>query len=685
MSKCGGMVWPLLLLLLCLEVCGQRIGNVRLTGGSGPHEGNLEVEVGGVWGYVCDDLFSFDQADAVCRGLGYPQAVKYYGNRHFGQKPAGWRRMEVKFWVYQSVCPSSVTSFSECTFPGGLGSPHSCRLTEVAGVVCAQGKPKCGPEEYACRESFTNNTCVPRSWVCDGEVDCDNGLDEEPDVCEDVGVVRLRSNTPLNVPGAAMGTVEVKHYREWGTVCDDAFDIQDAKVICRSLGYRDEWVGVYDNSYVGVGTGSILVDQLECRGDEAWVGDCLREPWGMTNCLHFEDAGVFCYDGGVEVRLSGGRTREEGQVEVRLGGEWGSLCHTGFDDFDAQVVCNVLGHRGGEARGHRNSHFGRGQLPVWNLVLDCLGTEFNLQQCLVKVTNATCTQATTAGVTCNNRAGEVDKALQSVLPTECGQPMDAKNHFLGLLGKIRGGIAPTKFDAPWLATVREKTLARAPQLLCGAVIISEDYVLTAAHCFELLAPYTLVIRVGDYNSLEKEPGEEEFDVDKIRVHEHYNEVAFADNDITLVKIQRKFGRGITLGGRVQAACLPRVGEPTRTLGASCMIAGWGRFHKNGTNTVLPRTAAVNILSDDQCYLPSGGVGNYTSSMLCASSSTENVVNPCKGDSGGPLTCEKDGVHTLYGIVSTGLTCGRLTSPDNYTKVTKFLRWIQETIASIRGF
>ncbi|KAG7163507.1 Neurotrypsin-like 2 [Homarus americanus] len=564
MSKCGGMVWPLLLLLLCLEVCGQRIGNVRLTGGSGPHEGNLEVEVGGVWGYVCDDLFSFDQADAVCRGLGYPQAVKYYGNRHFGQKPAA-------------------------------------PFIEVAGVVCAQGKPKCGPEEYACRESFTNNTCVPRSWVCDGEVDCDNGLDEEPDVCEDVGVVRLRSNTPLNVPGAAMGTVEVKHYREWGTVCDDAFDIQDAKVICRSLGYRDEWVGVYDNSYVGVGTGSILVDQLECRGDEAW---------------------------GVEVRLSGGRTREEGQVEVRLGGEWGSLCHTGFDDFDAQVVCNVLGHRGGEARGHRNSHFGRGQLPVWNLVLDCLGTEFNLQQCLVKVTNATCTQATTAGVTCNNRA---------------------------------------------------------PQLLCGAVIISEDYVLTAAHCFELLAPYTLVIRVGDYNSLEKEPGEEEFDVDKIRVHEHYNEVAFADNDITLVKIQRKFGRGITLGGRVQAACLPRVGEPTRTLGASCMIAGWGRFHKNGTNTVLPRTAAVNILSDDQCYLPSGGVGNYTSSMLCASSSTENVVNPCKGDSGGPLTCEKDGVHTLYGIVSTGLTCGRLTSPDNYTKVTKFLRWIQETIASIRGF
>lgn len=672
-----GLRWygPRLLLQLLLfhtpQIFGQKIGQMRLTGGSRPYEGNLEVQVNGVWGYVCDDDFGFTAADLVCRDLGYSHAERFTRNNHFGDKSPGWRRREVKFWLDRSDCSLNDTSFRQCTFPGGVGA-HDCGPTEIAGVVCATGEARCSDDEFACSAVTANVSCVLRDSVCDAESDCTDGSDEDPDMCEDVGVVRLKSNTQMNLPGAALGTVFVKHQQEWGTVCDDNFDLDDVRVICRSLGYEVGWMAKFTHAHLGEGTGPILLANLQCSGEEEWVGQCNSTDWFADLCFHFEDSGVFCYDGGLELRLAGGSRSNNGRVEVQVDGQWGSLCHNGFDDFDAQVVCRMLGYEG-EAISYKDSHFGPGRGPVWDLVLDCRGNESNLQSCVVKFSDELCSHDTTAGVACSNSLGKVDEELRSALPSECGNPLDATHQFLGPLGKVSGGNVTTRFDAPWLAALFTKDPDQDVQI-CSATIISEDYLLTAAQCFDTHGRFNVYVRVGDYNFQHDEADQEDFLIDKLWIHEDYRAFSL-DSDIALIKIERNYGRGISLSSRVKAACLPRVGDSYEDL-SSCSVTGRGIIDVARVR-LQPRQAQLKILNDEECKLRMGN--NYTSSMVCAGN--QNFINPCSVDQGGPLTCLVKDRHTLYGIISSTQNCGLFRGSDIYTRVTKFLRWIHNIIVN----
>ncbi|XP_033117604.1 neurogenic locus notch homolog protein 1-like [Anneissia japonica] len=76
----------------------------------------------------------------------------------------------------------------------------------------------------------------------------------------------------------------------WGTVCDDHFDISDARVACRSLGYQD----ALSTGHFGDGSGEIWLDDLGCGGEESYLWDCSHLGWGSHNCFHFEDVGVVC-------------------------------------------------------------------------------------------------------------------------------------------------------------------------------------------------------------------------------------------------------------------------------------------------------------------------------------------------------------------------------------------------------
>lgn len=74
--------------------------------------------------------------------------------------------------------------------------------------------------------------------------------DERQDLCLDVGVARLSSNTNTNIPGAAYGTVLVKFQQEWSTICSDSFTLEDTKVIlgsCQGNLWDDETTKTYKN------------------------------------------------------------------------------------------------------------------------------------------------------------------------------------------------------------------------------------------------------------------------------------------------------------------------------------------------------------------------------------------------------------------------------------------------------
>ena len=90
------------------------------------------------------------------------------------------------------------------------------------------------------------------------------------------------------------GRVEVFHNNIWGTVCDDSWDINDARVICRQLGYRDAFSSP-GSARFGAGRGKIWLDDVNCQGDEISIVDCGHRGWGINNCGHSEDASVVCY------------------------------------------------------------------------------------------------------------------------------------------------------------------------------------------------------------------------------------------------------------------------------------------------------------------------------------------------------------------------------------------------------
>jgi len=90
------------------------------------------------------------------------------------------------------------------------------------------------------------------------------------------------------------GRLELFWQNQWGTVCDDRWDINDATVACRQMGYSGADAALFTFNVVD-GTGPILLDDVQCTGTESNLLDCVhREPVGSHNCSHFEDAGVRC-------------------------------------------------------------------------------------------------------------------------------------------------------------------------------------------------------------------------------------------------------------------------------------------------------------------------------------------------------------------------------------------------------
>ena len=98
----------------------------------------------------------------------------------------------------------------------------------------------------------------------------------------------------LAAGSSSYGRVEVYHpVYGWGTVCDDYWDINDANVVCRQLGYFRA-NAAYQSAHYGAGTGYILLDNLGCTGSESYLWDCSHIGWNSHNCGHSEDASVSC-------------------------------------------------------------------------------------------------------------------------------------------------------------------------------------------------------------------------------------------------------------------------------------------------------------------------------------------------------------------------------------------------------
>ncbi|XP_012887161.1 PREDICTED: scavenger receptor cysteine-rich domain-containing group B protein [Dipodomys ordii] len=206
-------------------------------------------------------------------------------------------------------------------------------------------------------------------------------------------------------PSRCRGRLEVLHGGSWGSVCDDDWDVVDANVVCRQLGCGLA-LPVPRPLAFGQGWGPILLDNVECRGQEAALSECGSRGWGIHNCFHYEDVAVLCDEflstqppmrkaltsstpttapqngkGEGSVRLVGGAGPCQGRVEILHGGLWGTVCDDDWGLPDAAVVCRQLGC-GAALAATTNAFFGYGTGHILLDNVHCEGGEPRLAACL---------------------------------------------------------------------------------------------------------------------------------------------------------------------------------------------------------------------------------------------------------------------------------------------------------------
>uniref|UniRef100_A0A667X2E3 Soluble scavenger receptor cysteine-rich domain-containing protein SSC5D n=1 Tax=Myripristis murdjan TaxID=586833 RepID=A0A667X2E3_9TELE len=395
---------------------------LRLVNGTNRCSGRVEIYHDGQWGTVCDDRWGMQEAAVTCREMncGAPLAVKYRG--HFGHG-------EDQVWMDDVECTGKEKSLTQCPHRG-FGE-NDCDHSEDAGVICSDtlrlvnGTDLCSGRVEVHIDGQWGKVCASQ-WttkeaelVCK-ELDCgkprndpdrshfgqnkglraytstctgsetslgqctfhpSEGCEDAVVSCSDLLTLEgLSSGNPqiklVNGTDQCSGRVEIHHDGQWGTVCDDHWDIRDAQVVCKELDCGTA-LAAKPLAYFGKGVGEIWLDDVECFGNETSLLHCQKSTFGDNNCGHSEDAGVVCSS---SLRLINGSDHCSGRLEVNHGGYWYPVFNVNWGRHEAQVVCREMSC--GDPVMASGS-FGQGSAQR-GYIIACGGMESSLSQCSLR-------------------------------------------------------------------------------------------------------------------------------------------------------------------------------------------------------------------------------------------------------------------------------------------------------------
>ncbi|NXL62292.1 C163A protein, partial [Chordeiles acutipennis] len=307
---------------------------LRLSDGSGPCSGRVEVKHNEQWGTVCDGDWTIKDAEVVCRQLRCGSAVQALNRAPFGEGSG-------PTWLYRVDCRGDEPTLWNCSHPGW--GVFSCPHYFDTGVICSgfselhltggntacSGNLRVKQEETWATVCFSHIDFKTASVICN-ELECGKAVDilrgthlgheliwqeefhcvgnethlahcprmlhhnktcyhDATVVCSGYGGYRL-----ANGSSRCSGRVELLHGGTWGTLCDYLWDLPAADTLCQQLDCGVALLIPDGQDHFVDGNGPIWRDAFHCEGTESCLWNCAQVTLGNPTCPAREAATVIC-------------------------------------------------------------------------------------------------------------------------------------------------------------------------------------------------------------------------------------------------------------------------------------------------------------------------------------------------------------------------------------------------------
>uniref|UniRef100_A0A673MPD7 Transmembrane protease serine 4-like n=1 Tax=Sinocyclocheilus rhinocerous TaxID=307959 RepID=A0A673MPD7_9TELE len=319
--------------------------------------------------------------------------------------------------------------------------------------------------------------------------------------------------------------------------------------------------------------------------------------------------------------------------------KWKSVCADSFTQQHAETVCKQLGHS---------------DKPTFSTVqVGVLPSDLKMSFCMVGSSKPQTFQLTVSDLKLCSQGAVVTLTCSE----ECGSSRNQD--------RIVGGQDAVIENWPW-----QVSLQNSGQHTCGGSLVSPNWVVTAAHCFNGCGRKALIRwKVVSGNTYLGSAGASS--VDKVIVHREYSS-GRNDYDIAMIRLQSP----ITVGESRRPVCLPPHDLGLKD-GDSLVVTGWGHLTEKGNLSPKLQKAQIPLIDRAQCSSHAVYGSSVTPRMICAGYLTGRV-DACQGDSGGPLVYSF-GRWMLVGVVSWGVGCARENRPGVYTNMDQMLDWVHSVM------